>query len=243
MTAEEVTGQTTGYVGNCPIGENYCKVAPYCRTIPGGTRDDTLTDEVSCENADAVNAGTQANQWTDNAHMLEADCTGDWTFCESHTPTMCFAQLPQHCVGAFTAFGPCIDPLGVEHPCECVTGDCTHVKTYEITSEARDSAPRYGSTLGGPNNDIPVPLQTAQGSPAVAESCPQLEPTCKPDANTPIEVDCEQTFAYASGTTMFTPNGDVIANTAPQDDPDCPANCVYTPIAANGVDATYLLRP
>ena len=239
-TAEEVPS-TTGYVGNCPIGESYCKVAPYCRSISisGAARDDTLSTEAECENADAVNAGTAANQWTDNAHVNEGACAGAggaWTLCESHTPTMCFAQLPQHCAGAFTDFGPCLDPDGVEHPCECVTGDCTHVKTYEITSEALNAAPRYASTLGGPNSDIPVPTQTAQGSPAQANTCPQLEPTCLPDSNTPIGVDCQQSFAYATGTTMFNINGDVIAITAPQDS-DCPDDCVYTAIAADGVDA------
>ena len=116
-TADEVPG-TTGYVGNCPIGENYCKVAPYCLTIPGGTADATLTDETSCETQNA-DAGTQANQWTDNAHVDEGACAGaggTWTLCESHTPTMCFAQLPQDCAGEFTEFGSCLDPSGTEHP-------------------------------------------------------------------------------------------------------------------------------
>ena len=238
-TAEEVPG-TTGYVGNCPIGESYCAVAPYCRVVPGGTRDDAINDETTCETQNA-DAGTQANQWTDNAHVDESGCSaagGTWTPCESHTPTMCFAQLPQHCAGAFTKFGPCLDADGVEHPCECPTGDCTHVKTYKISSTALDAAPRYASTLGGPNSDIPVPTQTEQGPPAAATSCPQLEPTCTADANTLGATDCEQTFAYASGTTMFNSAGGVLANTAPQDS-DCPDDCVYTAIASSGVDADY----
>lgn len=205
----------------------------------GGDGSDALT-ETACEiiNADE---GTQANQWTDNLHLDETACsgTGTWTLCTSHTPTMCFAQLPQHCEGAFEEFGPCLDSLGAEHPCECPSGDCTHTKTYQITLPALNAAQRYDSDES--SFPAPVPTQVQQGTPAAAASCPRLEPTCTPNDNTPGDVDCEQVFAYALGTTVFN-NGAVLSHTAPQDD-DCPAECDYAPIAADGVDEAYLLRP
>lgn len=246
LSAADVTG-TTGYVGNCPIGESYCKAAtPYCRTV-GGT--ETGVDETTCETA-LADEGIQANQWTDNLHLSEAACTGTWTACTSHTPTMCFAQLPQHCAGAFSVFGTCLDPAGVEHPCECPTGDCTHSKTYQISSVALDAAPRYVTILGGPDSDVPVQSGAGQGTAATAASCPQLEPTCVTciGANdppgctgaTPGGTDCAQAFAYASGTTMFS-GGAVLAHTAPVS-ADCPTGCLYNAIASSGVDADYVVE-
>ena len=243
----DITG-TTGFTGHCVIGESYCKVTDYCRVI--GTNDGTSATgvgtavEATCEDA-LSDAGLNANQWTDNAHTDETACAalatpGVWTACTGHTPGMCFANLPQHCVGAFGDFALCTATVvhtmpdgttmldGTIHACEAPsTAVATAIKTYTISAPALNAAQRYNAETGA-----------LLGTPASADSCPQLEPTCT-GTHTGTGT-CEEVFAYASGTTVFDGSGAVLAHTAPEAT-DCPttAGCTFVAIAASGIAVNY----
>eukprot|EP01048_Picozoa_sp_COSAG05_P009993 COSAG05_NODE_855_length_6946_cov_2.731415_4_plen_897_part_01 len=171
-----VTG-TTGYTGQCPINDYYCHGDnAACWDPINNVYVDNLSDQTNC-------TANTFNIWT---HWLpmhgQSNCTssvGSWTLCTNHT--LCTANPPVDCVGAFGEYGPCynVDSSGSQVcKCECEAYDAStgyggqHTKTYTITTPARNSVAGTSNGVAAACTENGVTVVTGNTS---TTACQQYE--------------------------------------------------------------------